>query len=381
MEWQNITLLRQSGLGLNLTVSEPVFDCNWSSSEGYSRVDANMTLDILSYGFYGWKNKVTVELTLKILGMTYIDDNITSFGFTLKREQGVPVSGLNPSSIKIFFQIDEERFELNPASIIGLAYFGDGNYLVTCSTHNVTYPIIKMILQDPNGIVVGAHSALSMEDDGNGPKTYITLTKDKFPREGTKYINITATIDDTYPDGGWSNIVAAEYFVDEPGESGTGTPMNAMDGVFDSPREDVWAQINITGWALGHRVIYVHGKDAKGNWGPLANKTIEIVETFKMHIKSITWSDSYPRPTVIVKIVDEDDNPVEDAEVTCSWSPTSLLYRYDRSSKTNADGIATLKAYMRRHGTLTFRVENITKTDWIYDPNANEVPSYTSKYY
>ncbi|MEM2110817.1 MAG: hypothetical protein QXX08_02945, partial [Candidatus Bathyarchaeia archaeon] len=234
-EWQNITLLRQSGLGLNLTVSEPVFDCNWGSAEGYSRVKAIMSLDILSYGFYGWKNEVTVELNLAILSMVYIDNNITSFGFTLKREQGIPVSGLNPSSIKIFFQIDEERFA--NTTIRGLAYFGDGNYLITCNTRDTTNPIIKMILQDPNGIVVGAYSGLSMEDDINGPQTYITLTKDKFPQEITKYININATIDDTYPGGGWSNIVAAEYFIDIPGESGTGTPMIAIDGAFDSPNE------------------------------------------------------------------------------------------------------------------------------------------------
>ena len=71
-------------------------------------------------------------------------------------------------------------------------------------------------------------------------------------------ITLTATVDDSGK--GNSNIQSAEYLLG----SGTWTPMNAQDGVFDSPTEDVVA--NFTAPATGgEQTLCVRGTDAVNN--------------------------------------------------------------------------------------------------------------------
>jgi hypothetical protein len=73
---------------------------------------------------------------------------------------------------------------------------------------------------------------------------------------------------------GLSKILAAEYFIDTPGNPGTGTPMvlgKVGDGgvlrlVSAVIPDNVWAAL-----ALGKHVVYVRGEDALGNWGALAS--------------------------------------------------------------------------------------------------------------
>ena len=54
---------------------------------------------------------------------------------------------------------------------------------------------------------------------------------------------------------GCGNITGAEYFIDTPGADGTGTPMNAKDGAFDSSQEDVIAIVDVTGLAPGVHTV------------------------------------------------------------------------------------------------------------------------------
>ncbi|MEM2110818.1 MAG: hypothetical protein QXX08_02950, partial [Candidatus Bathyarchaeia archaeon] len=140
-----------------------------------------------------------------------------------------------------------------------------------------------------------------------------------------------------------------------------------------------WAQINITGWALGPRIIYVHGKDKKGNWGPLTNKTIEITEACRMHIEHMVMKPPEKIKGckyiyVKVTILDEKSKPVKDAYVTGKWTvPNS--FDYLNGTWTDSDGCATLWARTKKQGTFTFKFEvtNVTKTDCIYDSNANKI--------
>jgi hypothetical protein len=86
---------------------------------------------------------------------------------------------------------------------------------------------------------------------------------------------------------GGSTVLAAEYFIDTTGANGKGTPMSAADGSFDSPKEDVTAQIDSTVFgalSAGKHTVYVHGEDA---WGPFASitftkngPTIAVVRSF-----------------------------------------------------------------------------------------------------
>jgi len=103
-DWQNTTRLQYSGLGLNLTLSDPEFECQWASSEGYSSVNATISFDILSYGLKGWSDHVIVETRLSILGLNQSSQESSSFFFNLTRENGQPINDLSRSSVKIFYQ-------------------------------------------------------------------------------------------------------------------------------------------------------------------------------------------------------------------------------------------------------------------------------------
>jgi hypothetical protein len=88
-----------------------------------------------------------------------------------------------------------------------------------------------------------------------------------------------ATIDDR--DRGNSTIAEAEYFIQctEPTVSqfGTGTAMTAADGSYDYPLEDVtWNGVIVltSGWYT----IWVHGRDAAGNWGTFDDETFLVLD-------------------------------------------------------------------------------------------------------
>jgi carboxypeptidase T len=72
-------------------------------------------------------------------------------------------------------------------------------------------------------------------------------------------------------------VDAAEYYVDTPPWAG-GSPiaMSASDGAFNASNENVTASINTSGWNLGRHTVYVRGRDAAGNWGPVSAIWITI---------------------------------------------------------------------------------------------------------
>jgi len=82
---------------------------------------------------------------------------------------------------------------------------------------------------------------------------------------GGGMVTLTATISDV--GAGNSNVVAAEYFIDTLGPAGTGTPMSAADGSFNSVTEGVTASVDISGQPPGDHTLYVRGRDVLSNWG------------------------------------------------------------------------------------------------------------------
>lgn len=72
-----------------------------------------------------------------------------------------------------------------------------------------------------------------------------------------------------------SNVVAAEWFEADPGQ-GLATAMQAVDGAFNSPAENLTASINISGWAPGLHSIKARAKDATGNWGPVVQVDMPV---------------------------------------------------------------------------------------------------------
>jgi FtsP/CotA-like multicopper oxidase with cupredoxin domain len=78
---------------------------------------------------------------------------------------------------------------------------------------------------------------------------------------------------------GGSNIVAAEGFIDTIGVTGTGFVFIATDGGFNSPSESGYGDIplaSVRALSDGNHTIYVHAKDASGNWGVASAATATL---------------------------------------------------------------------------------------------------------
>ena len=73
-------------------------------------------------------------------------------------------------------------------------------------------------------------------------------------------------------------IVAAEYFIDDDPGEGNGIPLQAVDGAFDEPTEDVEASFNTSESPLppGKHILYVRMKDSNGIWGPKKRIVFEM---------------------------------------------------------------------------------------------------------
>jgi len=64
-----------------------------------------------------------------------------------------------------------------------------------------------------------------------------------------------------------SNIVQAEYFIDaDPGE-GSGNPLSAKDGSFDSPKEDIELSLDTSNLKLGVHALYIRMQNEQEIWG------------------------------------------------------------------------------------------------------------------
>jgi hypothetical protein len=119
--------------------------------------------------------------------------------------------------------------------------------------------------------------------DRTGPVT-TGVTVDPSPNDGTQPVNASTPAvrvraaqitDPIHPDPGGVNgaVVKAEMFIDAVGANGSGIVVEADDGVFDSSTESGYSDIplaTVKQMTPGTHKIYVHAKDAAGNWGTSA---------------------------------------------------------------------------------------------------------------
>ncbi len=87
-------------------------------------------------------------------------------------------------------------------------------------------------------------------------------------------VQLTATVDDTryLMSEPTQNIVAAEYYIDNPPWVTNPIPlpysMAALDGSFNNTIEIVTAAIDTSNMNTGRHILFIRGQDADGNWGP-----------------------------------------------------------------------------------------------------------------
>ena len=148
----------------------------------------------------------------------------------------------------------------------------------------------------------GAMATIDLAIDLSGPNTSnVTIAPN--PNNGTLPVNpsmfaarLDATINDPVSSQVQSNVYKAEFFINATCDDGTGIPMYARDGVFDSPTEEAYALIslvNINALGPGSHDILVHGRDNSGNWGPCSSTTLVI----EQGVPTVSGTAATPNPT------------------------------------------------------------------------------------
>ncbi len=111
---------------------------------------------------------------------------------------------------------------------------------------------------------------------------------------------ITATIDDTKGSSSTQNISAAEYYIGiPPWEDGAKPiPMTPLDGNFDSKNEKVTANISAHDIKSGNTPVFVRGKDASNNWGPVYAVYSDLINisTHQLKPENIKINTQYSHP-------------------------------------------------------------------------------------
>ena len=225
------------------------------------------------------------------------------------------------------------------------------------------------------GLVDAAEASGTTTADDLGPVTS-NVVADPNPTNGATSVTLTADVDDSTT--GNSNVAAAEYFVGTVGADGSGTPMSASDGAFDSPTEGVTASIDVSGWAVGQYTLYVHGKDAAGNWGATESVVLDVTEAPStiMYVESIVFSSKVAGPNkflyTTVKVLDGDGNPLGGVrvEMTLDWDKENdgtIDDSWNFAGDTGTDGTVKFTLLKAPSGYYTATVTNLILTDYTWD--------------
>jgi carboxypeptidase T len=102
-------------------------------------------------------------------------------------------------------------------------------------------------------------------------------------------VSLTATVaDHRYGGDPLGPIAGAEYFVDAPGEDGTGFPLSPVDGAWGGVSEAVMAVKDTAGLALGQHYLLVHGRNSNGDWGPFTAVFLTVVQSRSYFVPLVT---------------------------------------------------------------------------------------------
>jgi subtilisin family serine protease len=138
--------------------------------------------------------------------------------------------------------------------------------------------------------------------DLTGPAT-LSAAITPSPTNATTDASLHATGDDTASGG--SNISEAEYFTDAVGAAGAGTAMTVA-GVPSAaaPSASLDATIplaTVVQLADGSHTIFVHARDAAGNWGVMASTTL-VVDKGKPVVSAVVATPSPTAGAVLVTL-------------------------------------------------------------------------------
>jgi len=141
----------------------------------------------------------------------------------------------------------------------------------------------------------GAVATINLNVTDTVPPTTSAVSASPNPNNGTNpfstsvpAVRVFASFSDV--SSGGSNIAAAEGFIDVITTTGTGFVFIPSDGTFNSPSENGYADIPlpvIAGLSNGNHTIFVHAKDAAGNWGT-TDSTVLVIDKLAPTFTSIS---------------------------------------------------------------------------------------------
>ncbi|HID10230.1 MAG TPA: T9SS type A sorting domain-containing protein [Candidatus Latescibacteria bacterium] len=136
--------------------------------------------------------------------------------------------------------------------------------------------------------------------------------------------------------------------------------------------------IDVSGWAVGQYTLYVHGKDAAGNWGATESVVLDVTEAPStiMYVESIVFSSKVAGPNkflyTTVKVVDGSGNPLGDVyvEMTLAWDETNdgtVDDSWNFAGDTDVDGTVKFTLLKAPSGYYIATVTNLILTDYTWD--------------
>ena len=165
-----------------------------------------------------------------------------------------------------------------------------------------------------NALTPGTHLVSVVAEDSLGNSTAmagtVTLTVDKAGpvasgltatpnptngKIGVSSSNLSVRVSGVLTDD-FSAVKAGEGFIDTVGANGSGFPLFPSDGVFNASPETGYADIPLTTinqLTEGNHTIFLHGKDAAGNWGTTTSIVVRVDRT----APSVTSVSASPNPT------------------------------------------------------------------------------------
>src|SRR6266542_3251507 len=239
---------------------------------------------------------------------------------------------------------------------IGATISGTGNSVTISFSGSATSGILTVKGHNACGDgTVSPNFAITVNDCA-GPITS-SVGVSPSPANGTTLPTVTASVTDFST--GNSTIAGAEFFIDAVGADGTGTAMNAQDGAFNEVSDPVSKQLTSSQFAAlseGSHTVYVHARDAVGNWGATAS--------------AIFTKDTTPPLAPSTPDLTTDDGCSSTDNITTDTTPTFTgTAEAGASVKIFVDGVqngsavtATGGSYTKTTTTLTAGVHDITAT-------------------
>jgi hypothetical protein len=153
------------------------------------------------------------------------------------------------------------------------------NFFQDCNTFLNT-----ILPNNMNALIYAARTTRAPYMQPAGPDALSVATVPAGSVNSGQPLDVTSTIDDTHYNNSngtepVQTIAAAEVYLDTPpwAPGATPVPMAPVDGTFNQTVEAVKATLSTAGWSVGRHTLFVRGRDAASNWGPVSAVFVDVI--------------------------------------------------------------------------------------------------------